>query len=167
MRSTSWTAAALLSAALIAPFASAPARAQDTAAADNVFMEAGKNADGKPIVTFVFSDGAKTGFAPKDAFTVEMNPKDPKQKTCAFDFDAKPEISDAAKAKPVYGPASGRAAINPLKLPSFFSQIAANDLLKKKIIAKKQEVAPIFNCTGLAWALILSDPPKKKDAKAE
>lgn len=148
--------AAAAAAALAA--ASGPARAQEDGISDNVLMEARVNAESKPQLLFVFSDGAAEDLAPRDAFTIDVSDDG----TCAFDFDATPEFAGAPPAA-VYGPASEQASINALKLPSYFSQLAANALLTSKLVEDQATAARFFNCTGLAWALILSEPPTAEE----
>lgn len=152
--------AAAAALALALPAGDALAQAKG-GVSDNVFMEARANGKKKPQLLFVFSDGSKKALTPRDAFTIELADNG----ACAFDFDAKPEMGDAAKQKAVYGPTSGQQTIDALKLPSFFSQLAANELLKKKLVGDKQNVVPYFNCTGLAWALLLSQEAKPGAAK--
>ncbi len=134
----------------------APSAAQD-GTTDNVFFEARSNAENRPQLLFVFSDGAQSGLAPKDAFTVEVAADG----TCAYNFDASADMGAEAQTAPVYGPGSDQKTINALRLPTFFASLAAERLIKKSLVSTQGEAVPYFNCTGYAWNLILSEPPQR------
>lgn len=131
-------------------------------AEDNVHV--GVDGSGaEPTVIFVFSDGAQTGFAPIDAFSITLD----QSNECAVNFDADWNAISAGPEEPIYGPASPRrfgdaqdqTTIDVDKLPTYFAREAVAVLLAQGLVESERAAVPYFNCAGLVWATVLSQTP--------
>lgn len=125
------------------------------AAGADIHIGATKNQNGSPVVVFIFSDSDQSGFAPIDAFSIEIDDAG----ECLADFDASWEEFAENPGEPIYGPGSGRGTIDPNRLPTFFAGHTAKLLGETGMTNTAKETVPYHNCAGKVWATVLSQNP--------
>lgn len=150
---------------------SGAAHAQDTTSSD-VFVGVFKDS-AKPIVFFIFSDPAspemkeiggvatfaRPGYAPEPG--KQFDPSVACLISQTFSMKDIPDNFVAVVSpKPIYGPNSDQKLIDPITLPSFMAREAVKNLVAAKLLTKKSETSPYFNCTGFMWASLLNQPPE-------
>lgn len=148
MRFPKLFAAATVASALIAGSASA---------GSDIHIGVKTNQNDAPVVVFIFSDDATSAFAPKDAFSIEIDDAG----DCFADFDAPWDEFSENPGAPIYGPHSGRDLIEPSRLPTFFAGHTANILRETGLAPTPEAAIPYHNCAGKVWAQVLSKDPNE------
>ena len=142
---------------------SAPAAAQQA----DIYLAAQTDDQGKPFLTFVYSDSSAGGFAPVDATGVwvaapftpggeRFNPA----KHCGWNHDFPTEIPARFASAPIYGPNAAQRSVSAIDLPSYMAREAARVLLEEGLVASEADAAQYFNCAGFVWADLTSQPPE-------
>lgn len=169
--------AATCAAAAAAFFCAAPASAQ-TEKPNDVYVGAVETAGSPPYLVYIYADSNVSALKelrtialyPNPDYKGEENvesgqPRFDARKGCAIALDYSIEKAKAAGTfkiaeKPIYGPNSQQAPIDPASLPSFMAREGVKQLLERKLVADEGKAVAHFNCASWLWSKELSQPPQ-------
>ncbi len=136
------------------------------AADADVYVAVAKD-DVKPYVIYIFSDSTSERLSPLGAMAYFPRPgyepvdgKFNESEACLFTREYDLNIAPYEMApKPIYGPHSGQASIDPFALPSYMAREGVKLLMAKGYLEDKKAAGPYFNCGGYVWAISLGRDP--------